>query len=269
MKQPLFAIDQTDNRNAFLADALAQEGYDVVRWHSDTDRFPPQADRPYAIVFSPAKLIAETVAASIPPKSYVFGGNATPGALEWMAENGIVYVNFLDDELFTMLNAIPTAEGALMLAMEHTPATVRGMEVLLLGYGRAAKCVNQVFAALGANVTVLARSTKDRAEASIFAHAARDFDALEGRIAADVVINTVPHLVLTRDALRHLKQDAYVIDLASKPGGVDFEAAKELGIKTEHALGLPGKVAPKTAGDYMKRIILKTLAHRERNDHYG
>ena len=57
--------------------------------------------------------------------------------------------------------------------------------------------------------------------------------------------------------LEKINKDCLIIDLASKPGGVDFDKAKELGIKTNWALGLPGKVAAKTAAKYMKRIIEK------------
>ncbi len=258
MKLPFFLVDQSDKRNVYLAAALAEEGYEVVCCDSDTICSAQPKGAHCALVLSPAKPVTESIAASAPPESYIFGGKATPKALELIAKKEIAYVSFLDDEIFTML------------AMENTPATIRDMEVLLLGYGRVAKCVNQVFTALGAKVTVLARNVKDIAAAGVFAHAAHDFDYLQhGGIAADVVINTVPHLVLGKSELRHLKQEAYIIDLASKPGGVDFEAAQALGIRTEHALGLPGRVAPKSAGDYMKRVILRTLAHSERIDNNG
>ena len=47
-----------------------------------------------------------------------------------------------------------------------------------------------------------------------------------------------------------------------KSCGVDFEAAKELGIKTVLASGLPGKHTPKTAGEILFKCIKQNLEDR-------
>ena len=57
-----------------------------------------------------------------------------------------------------------------------------------------------------------------------------------------------------------MRDDALVIDLASKPGGVDLNAAKEYGVKTVWALSLPGRVAPISAGDIVKQTVLNICA---------
>ena len=72
---------------------------------------------------------------------------------------------------------------------------------------------------------------------------------------ADIVFNTVPSLVLTRDILQHARQETVIIDLASQPGGTDFEAANMFGIKAILAPGLPGKVAPVSAGKILADVI--------------
>lgn len=54
-----------------------------------------------------------------------------------------------------------------------------------------------------------------------------------------------------------------VIDLASAPGGVDFEAASRRGIKSIQALSIPGKVAPKTAGSIIKSTIYDIINEEE------
>ena len=63
--------------------------------------------------------------------------------------------------------------------------------------------------------------------------------------------------MLDETALSNMKPDALVIDLASKLGGTDFDAAKRLHRHVVWALGLPGITAPKTAG----AIIAKTIFH--------
>ena len=50
-----------------------------------------------------------------------------------------------------------------------------------------------------------------------------------------------------------------LIDLASKPGGVDFSAAKELGIHAVQALSLPGKTAPRAAAEIIKNTIYNMM----------
>ena len=75
----------------------------------------------------------------------------------------------------------------------------------------------------------------------------------------DAVVNTVPALVITRDILKKARTDCYLLDLASVPGGIDFKAAKALNIKFNWALGLPGKVAPLTAGDIIRKTIYNII----------
>ena len=45
-----------------------------------------------------------------------------------------------------------------------------------------------------------------------------------------IIFNTIPYQILNKDRLIYLKNDSVIIDLASKPYGVDFEACKKLNI---------------------------------------
>ena len=73
----------------------------------------------------------------------------------------------------------------------------------------------------------------------------------------DIVFNTVPVLILNKDVLKKFKRSCLIIDLASNPGGTDFDYAKKLNLKTIWALGLPGKYSPRTSGEITADIILK------------
>ncbi|MGM9936476.1 MAG: dipicolinate synthase subunit DpsA, partial [Candidatus Ornithomonoglobus sp.] len=75
--------------------------------------------------------------------------------------------------------------------------------------------------------------------------------------------NTVPALILTGEVLEKVRQDTLIIDLASKPGGIDFDAAAELGLRVIWALSLPGRVAPVTAGIIIKDTITNILSEME------
>lgn len=161
---------------------------------------------------------------------------------------------------FHTANALPTAEGAVQIALEELPVTLHGARALVLGYGRVGKLTAHRLAALGAQVTVAARSYEALAWAEAYGHAAQQLSDLSGYLCGyDLVVNTVPRRVLTRELLEELKEGCLVIDLASKPGGVDFQSAAELGVRCVWALSLPGKVAPVTAASALRDTIYNML----------
>ena len=69
--------------------------------------------------------------------------------------------------------------------------------------------------------------------------------------------------------LENMAKHTVIIDLASPPGGTDFALATEMGIKTIHALGLPGKVAPVTAGRILAAFYPALLADLIRENRTG
>ena len=118
----------------------------------------------------------------------------------------------------------------------------------------------QRLAGLGAKVSVAARKFADLAWAESCGYGIEHTGQLEGWLCCyDLVVNTVPARILSEEDLEDLRPGCLVIDLASKPGGVDLEAAARLGVKVIWALSLPGKVAPVTAGKSIKITIYNIL----------
>ena len=116
---------------------------------------------------------------------------------------------------------------------------------------------------IGSRVTVVARSPGARARATAAGHDAAELADLARLLArAKFCFNTIPAMVVPRVAIECAAADLTIIDLASAPGGVDFAAAQELGIKAVLAPGLPGLVAPRTAGRYLAETILRILRER-------
>ena len=185
----------------------------------------------------------------IQPTQLVLAGVCRPSFLSAAEESSLTVVDYMKDEELTVKNAVTTAEGTLELAMRELPVTVNGLQTLVLGYGRVGKTVAAAFSALNAKVTVCARRTDALAWAFAAGHeTAKMKDICRAVQGKALIINTVPAQVLDNNVLSFADKDALVIDLASAPGGVDIEAAFRLGIKTVHALSLPGKTAPLTAG---------------------
>lgn len=171
-------------------------------------------------------------------------------------ERGLVLRDYFAREELAVLNAIPTAEGALQIAMEELPITLHDARVLVVGFGRLGRALAPRLRSLGARVWVSARRYEQRAAAECMGLGSEGVDHLPDWLCSyDLVFNTVPAPVLGVEELAALKEGALVIDLASRPGGVDMEAAAALGVRVVWALSLPGKVAPVTSGRYIKDTV--------------
>ena len=118
--------------------------------------------------------------------------------------------------------------------------------------------------ALGAQVTAAARRPAQRALAESFGLRSVPIDRL-GQIAPafDTVVNTGPAPVLSEAVLARLRPQSFIVDLASRPGGTDFEAARRLGHRAIHALSLPAACAPETAGEAVAQTVCEMIGQRE------
>lgn len=173
-----------------------------------------------------------------------------PRELRQAAEaRGIKVLEYAERDEVAVPNAVPTAEGAIQLAMEHTPYTIDGSTCLVLGYGRVARALIKRLLPLGARVIVAARNPRQLAEAKAAGCSTVLLSLLEQEVGrVDIIFNTIPAPVLTAGVLEKTDNRVLIIDLASAPWGTDFAAAKRKGINAFPAPGLPGKVAPQTAG---------------------
>lgn len=186
----------------------------------------------------------------------VFTGKSCAYLEGLCGENGLKLKNYFSREELQIMNAIPTAEGALEILLSELPITVFGSKILITGFGRIGEVTARMLKDLGARVTVAARKYEQLARASGLGCNTVHFDKLNGTlIAYDGVINTVPAPVFDRKRLMMLKKDCLIIDLASKTGVEDMELAASVGVKVIWALSLPGRTAPVSAG----RIIGKTI----------
>jgi dipicolinate synthase subunit A len=193
----------------------------------------------------------------------VLGGKADEKVLLACEERGLQFADYLEREEFAILNAVPTAEGALQIAMEELPVALSGQRVLITGYGKVAKICHRVFAGAGAQVTISARSCRDLAWAEAYGAHVLPLGCMKRMLPKyRVIINTVPARIFGEEELSMLDSDTLLIDLASAPGGIDYAAAEELGLRAILALSLPGKVAPLTAASIIDRTIGNILTER-------
>lgn len=214
--------------------------------------------------FADGEITIDEVAEKMPTDALLLGGMIPQEFLLRIGERKIRCIDYYEREELTVMNAIPTAEGAIAIAMDELPITLHGMRAAVLGFGRVANILSHKLAALGVSVTVFARKSHARAWARAYGYDAEDFDALGAHIAEyDCVFNTVPRVVIDSGVLGKMRRDTLIIDLASKPGGVDYIRARECGIKAILALSLPGRVAPDTAGGYIADTVMNIIRETE------
>lgn len=196
------------------------------------------------------------------PGGIVLGGKFGSAAALFQ-DAGIRTADYLEQEELSVLNAVPTAEGALQILLDEMPFTIYGSRILVLGFGRIGSRLAQVLHALGAQVTVASRDTAELARAEMADCRTLPLAEISEHAAQfQVICNTIPAKVITAEILGRMQADTLVLDLASRPGGVDLDAAQKCSRRVVWALSLPGKTAPVTAGEIIARTIFHMLDER-------
>ena len=181
-----------------------------------------------------------------------------------LTENNVKVLDLLKDESYIIFNAKITVEGIIKYLIENTEDTIFNSKILVLGYGRIGKILVDRLTAFKANVYCSARG-KDITWIEAYGSKSIKYEELNKKIDMfDIIINTVPVLILNKKRLELLNKNTLLIDVASAPGGIDFEVARQLNIKTIWALGIPGKIAPISSAEYIKETIYNII--KERND---
>lgn len=205
-------------------------------------------------------VLTKELLAQTPEHCLVFSGGANQTLRNIVNSANRTLVPIFERDDVAIANSIPTAEATLQIAMEETKQIIQGTNVTIIGFGRIGTTMARLFHQVGANVTVAARNDSDIAKIKTLRYQAVYSEHMtDVLMQSKIIINTVPALLLDKNALHHIQSDNLIIDVASKPGGVDFDTAKLLGIKTIHALALPGKVAPITAGNIIADIMNKAI----------
>lgn len=190
----------------------------------------------------------------------LIAGSIMPEVYNMANDEYIEIIDIMKREELAVLNTISTAEGTIEIAIANTNKIIHGSKVLILGFGRIGKVLARKLAGLSAKVTCAARKDEDLAWIRAYGHNETNINALgENLKEFDIIINTVPHLILNKERLQYVDKDCLLIDLASNPGGIDKKEVKERNLKLIWALALPGKVAPITTAEFIKDTIYNIL----------
>ena len=271
-----FAVIGGDARLRYTAQELQRIGCNVARYAvsglADTHKTVGEAVAAADAVILPMPafgsdgsvrneenqmIAAEEIATHLRKGAVVYLGKLDTHAKPLQAQADVC--DYAAWESLAIENAVPTAEGAIQIAMEQLPKTIQGSRFLVIGAGRIGMCLARKLTALGADVVVSARKEADFARiraAGLTADITGKYGL--GLGVYDCVMNTVPAKVMDCAQLEALTADCLLIELASAPFGFDREECRLVGRKWISGAALPGKVAPKTAGEL---IAAQILAH--------
>lgn len=213
----------------------------------------------------------------------LIGGCLPKWFVERCNEKACRCYDYLLDDSIAVRNAVATAEGVIAEAVFKYPGNIHGSNCLVLGFGRCGKVLAEKLKGLSAKVTVCIRKDSDAAWAKSLGYDAVFFDCNEikpddcavNHMGADemeqyetlreciggfpLIFNTVPYLVLNRELLSKVDKGGIILDIASAPGGVDFEAAKRIGVKAELCPSLPGLYAPRASAEILSEAIKRVI----------
>ena len=192
----------------------------------------------------------------------LIAGNISEDVKKLAKSYNIQVIDVMKSEKLAVLNTIATAEGTIELMIANTDTIIFDSNVLILGFGRVAKTLANRLKGLVKSITCASRENDELAWIEVYGYEKLDLKDFvkcqESKKCLEnynVIINTIPSMILDAEKLQYVNKEVLLIDLASNPGGIDKEETKKQGLKLIHALGLPGKVAPKSSAKFIKDII--------------
>lgn len=197
----------------------------------------------------------------------IFTGSVSSEILRKFKLYNIEILDIMKNEEFTVLNAIPTAEETIRIIINNTKKVLHNANCLIMGYGRIGKVLAKKLNALSVKVECLVSDNIEKIWCRVEGYNYIEFENIKNKSDLlkkyDIIINTIPKIILT-DELKEIRKDTLIIDLASKPYGIDRSIVKQENLNFIEALGLPGKSAPITVAENMYEVIKNTILKRQK-----
>lgn len=270
------AVIGGDRRQAYLAQILQKEGYEVRTYavncvHGENSVSLEEALKDAAIIAAPVPFLKDGEVFSeekkedlslagilkyAPVGCQIFAGEIPVSFLKKAQQKEVVCMDYLKDYNIVMQNTIAVAEGTLAEAMKRSDRNLYKSNCIVLGYGRCGSTLVSYLKRMGCHVIVYEKEEALKARAILVADEIVDNGKFPLSLErADYIFNTIPTMVLPKALLEYVPKDTLILDLSSSPGGVDFERAKEKGIQAVLLPGLPGKYAPKSSAEILGEMI--------------
>lgn len=251
-----FLILGDEPRQKYLGELLTARGHIVMR----AMEYLPGYHDAVLLPIPQTKKYLEANAERLQKGQIVYGCRFPCELRQQCEERGIAFVDYMEAEGVSAYNAVATAEGAVAEALQGACVTIHGSRCLVAGYGCCGEVLSERLLSLNADVTVMERKEEKRARARAHGCRAVSFSCAPDEMGEyDYIFNTVPALVFTAEKLSRVKPDVRIIDIASAPGGVDYDFCQKREIQAKLCPGLPGKYAPKSSAGILVEVIGKTI----------
>lgn len=271
------AVIGGDKRTAYMVPYFREKGYRVIGYKlchlKGADTVPDQTAESLRQAIESADVIvggipiekkgivnSRELSRHLRRRHRIFGGVIGEAFRQECDERGILCCDFMKDEGLAIFNAIATAEGVILEALSHKATNIHGSSSLVLGYGRCGRVLAQKLTGLSAEVTVCSGNQTELAMAEAMGMKILALDRLQESLGEfEYLYNTIPAMILAKEQLERVRQDALILDIASGKGGVDEKAADQLGIESLHCLGLPGKYAGRISAKRLTEYVIDKL----------
>lgn len=283
-----FAVIGGDKRSALLCPLLLRDGHRVTTFALEKAPLPPEIHKSGSLqacvygadcvvlpvpaesggtisaVYASQPLPSESIIPALWTGQILCGGKLSEMLCRECEKAGVRVSDVLRMPAFAAGNAALTAEGALELLLRHSDRALFQSRCLVLGFGRIGKLLAIKMHALGAKVSVAARSEADRGLARVMGFTPLALSQLEGELGEfDFIVNTVPARVLTDAMLCCISSVAVLLELASPPGGFDRTLGENIGLNCIAAPGLPGRASPLSAAELIRDAVYAAVNDRE------
>lgn len=252
------------NKNCIIASSLSEA---MKKGSIIIGGIPLSRDGKMLLTSDSISITLEDFLSHLTKKQFLIAGSFHYTAIDYCTDHSISYYDLMKDNTIAILNGVATGEGAIMKAIEKSSVILHQHKCLVMGFGRCGQILASRLKGLGAFVSISGRNPELLPICSTNGY---DFILLpeikEHLSSFDFIFNTIPYPVLGKNLLEKVSLDTTIIDIASAPGGIDYNAARELGINATLFLGIPGKTAPKTSAEIIGNKMIELIERGTIND---
>ncbi len=259
MNQILILVLGEDSRQKYLADELSAIGFDTLYDPCGTfEHLPPTRKASCMVypIFPSTKVLLKSIH-HLDSQALLCAGLASKDFLKTASEHNLSVYDYMSDIHVRQKNAVATAEGAIAEALRLSRLNLQNSNCLILGFGLCGEILAKKCDGLGANVTVFDKDSLKLSHA--VSHGLKSLDSLITLEHFTYIFNTIPAPVLTMDLLKTISADGTIVDLATSPGGTDFDFCLKTGIPAKLCPGLPAVYSPKSSGIILAQAIMNQI----------
>lgn len=202
-------------------------------------------------VFAPNITLDTEEIKKIPWGSTVYTGGVKAEAESAACAKSLTVKRYNDSADFITENAEITAEAVIALVLNKSDTMLKELRILVVGFGKCGRAICRSLFGLAADFTVMTSRPSDTVIYSAAIPYGSDISEY------DVIINTAPNVVISETQVDNVKKSALIIDIASKPYGLNHGYAVTIGLDSAVYPALPARYRPRSAAKAMVDYILE------------